>query len=122
MQPALPPSSKITGFLPAFAFKSQPTPGEPVKLNSLNLSSVVNKSAPSRLQGKIENAPSGKSVSASTSPIIRAPIGVLLAGFRTKAQPAAIAGATLCAARFSGKLNGDIKEQGPIGTFLYCPW
>ena len=48
--------------------------------------------------------------------MINAPIGVRLAGFRTNGQPVAIAGATLCAARFSGKLNGEINEHGPIGT------
>ena len=120
-QAALPPSSSTTGFLPALAFSAQPTSGEPVKLNSFNRSSVVNKSAPSRLHGRIENAPSGKSVSASTSPIINAPMGVLEAGFRTNVQPAAIAGATLCAARFNGKLNGEINEQGPMGTRFVMP-
>ncbi len=48
--------------------------------------------------------------------MIRAPIGVKLAGLRTNGQPTARAGATLCAARFKGKLNGDIKEHGPMGT------
>ena len=121
MQAALPPSSKITGFLPARAFRSQPTSGEPVKLNNLKRSSTVNKSAPSREQGKIEKAPLGKLVSANTSPMMSAPIGVRLAGFKTKGQPTARAGAILCAARFNGKLNGEIKEQGPIGTRLYMP-
>ncbi len=45
-----------------------------------------------------------------------APSGVRLAGLSTKGQPAAIAGATLCAARFNGKLKGVMKEQGPTGT------
>ena len=48
--------------------------------------------------------------------MISAPIGVRLAGFSTNGKPAAIAGATLCAARFSGKLNGEMNEHGPIGT------
>jgi len=47
--------------------------------------------------------------------------GVRDAGFMTQVQPAAIAGAILCAARFSGKLNGLINEHGPIGTRLYMP-
>ena len=48
--------------------------------------------------------------------MIRAPIGVRLAGLRTNGQPAAMPGATLCAARLSGKLNGEMNEHGPIGT------
>ena len=53
--------------------------------------------------------------------MINAPIGVRLAGFRTNGQPTAIAGATLWAARLSGKLNGEMNEQGPIGTRLNMP-
>jgi hypothetical protein len=36
-------------------------------------------------------------------------------GLSTIEQPAAMAGATLCAARLSGKLNGLIPATGPIG-------
>ena len=68
------------------------------------------------------NAPSGNtSHSASTSPMISAPSGVRLAGFITKGQPAAMAGAILCAARLSGKLNGLMKLHGPIGTRFQMP-
>src|SRR4029078_6088948 len=42
--------------------------------------------------------------------------GVCDAGFRTTAQPAASAGATLCATRLNGKLNGEIAPTTPIGT------
>jgi hypothetical protein len=69
----------------------------------------------------MENAPRGSSVSASTWPMISAPIGVRLAGLSTNGQPTAIAGATLCAARLSGKLNGEMKEHGPIGTGFHMP-
>ena len=51
-----------------------------------------------------------------------------LGAFDPDVQPAideprveAIAGATLCATRFSGKLNGVMKAQGPIGTRLTIP-
>ena len=37
------------------------------------------------------------------------------AGFRTTAQPAASAGAILCATRLSGKLNGQMAPTTPIG-------
>ena len=77
---------------------------------------MVKRSAPSRWAGRIEKAPLGRSVSASTSPMMIAPKGVRLAGFITNGQPTAIAGATLWAARLSGKLNGEMKLQGPIGT------
>ncbi len=42
--------------------------------------------------------------------------GVWLAGFSTTAQPAAIAGPSLCATRLSGKLNGEMAPTTPIGT------
>ena len=41
-----------------------------------------------------------------------------------RAHPTASAGATLCAARLSGKLKGDTMETGPIGkrrTMLWKP-
>src|SRR3546814_1207767 len=63
-------------------------------------------SAPSRVAGRMLIAPSGKmSHSASTSPMMIAPNGVIDAGFITNGQPIAIAGAILCAARLSGKLK-----------------
>ena len=105
----------------AILLSFQPTVGEPVKLSSFKRSSVVNRSAPSRWQGRIENAPRGKSVSARISPIRSAPTGVRLAGFNTKGQPAAMAGAILWAARFRGKLKGEMKEHGPMGTRLTMP-
>ena len=53
--------------------------------------------------------------------MINAPTGVRLAGLSTQVQPAAMAGATLCAARLRGKLNGLINEQGPMGTRFVIP-
>ncbi len=53
--------------------------------------------------------------------MINAPIGVRLAGFSTNGHPTARAGATLCAARFSGKLNGLMNEHGPMGTRFHMP-
>ena len=50
-----------------------------------------------------------------------APSGVREAGFITNGQPTAMAGAILCAARFSGKLNGEMNEHGPIGTRFHMP-
>ena len=76
----------------------------------------------SNFQGRIENAPSGRSVSASVSPIIKAPMGVRLAGLSTNGHPTASAGAILWAAKFRGKLNGEIKEQAPTGTRFHIIW
>jgi len=56
-----------------------------VKDSSLKRSSVVNRSAPSREQGRMLNAPGGRwGASASTSAMISAPMGVRDAGFSTK--------------------------------------
>ena len=117
----MPPNSSVTFLRPARAFISQPTTSEPVKLSSLKRSSVTKTSACSRSQGNTENAPLGKSVSANTSAIFNAEIGVALAGFNTKGQPAAIAGAILCAVKFNGKLKGLIKDTVPMGTCLTIP-
>lgn len=68
------------------------------------------------------NAPSGStSHSASTSPMMIAPSGVLEAGFITKGQPIALAGAILCAAKFKGKLYGLMKLHRPMGTRFHIP-
>jgi len=40
-QAALPPNSRIIFFLPALAFKAQPTSGEPVKLFGFNAQTAV---------------------------------------------------------------------------------
>ena len=50
--------------------------------------------------------------------MISAPIGVFSDGLSTNGHPAAIAGATLCATRFNGKLNGVMNDTGPSGTRL----
>jgi len=47
--------------------------------------------------------------------------GVCRGGLSTTPQPAAIAGATLWAARLSGKLNGVIAPTTPIGTRIVQP-
>jgi hypothetical protein len=92
-----------------------------VKLNSLMRGSSAKRAAFSPLTGRIENAPGGNEVSARISPIMRAPTGVALAGFNTNGHPTASAGATLCATRFSGKLNGVMNEHTPMGTRFHMP-
>ena len=65
--------------------------------------------------------PLGRSVSSKNSARRSAPIGVALAGFTTIGAPTASAGATLCATRFSGKLNGVMPSTGPIGNRRSSP-
>ena len=61
--------------------------------------------------------PLGRPHSSSSSSASAMPeSGVWDAGFSTTGQPAAIAGASLCATRLSGKLNGLIAPTTPIGT------
>ena len=60
--------------------------------------------------------PAGSPACVSSSASRSADSGVCDAGLRTTAQPAASAGATLCATRLNGKLNGEIAPTTPIGT------
>ena len=60
--------------------------------------------------------PAGSPASCSSPARKSAESGVAEAGLRTTGQPAASAGAILCATRLSGKLNGEIAPMTPIGT------
>ena len=59
--------------------------------------------------------PSGIPASLASSPRARADNGVCSAGLMTMVQPAAIAGATLRVIIASGKFQGVIDTQTPIG-------
>ena len=48
-------------------------------------------------------------------------MGVVLAGFATMGQPAAMAGSILWAARLSGKLKGEIAHTAPTGSYEMNP-
>ncbi len=65
--------------------------------------------------------PSGRPASIAASPSIKALIGVWDAGLSINAFIDAIAGATLWATRFRGKLNGDIPITTPSGNLLAIP-
>src|SRR3982750_4592422 len=78
-------------------------------------------SAVLELTGRTWYMPFGRSVSSKNSAKRSAPIGVALAGFTTIGAPTASAGATLCATRFSGKLNGVMPSTGPIGNCRPMP-
>ena len=111
---ALPPSSSTTFFLPARAF-SVPADlgraGEAQQLQALVGREQVGAVAPAR-QDRERAAAAGRSRPAPRRSAARRS-GVRLAGFSTNGQPTAIAGAILCAARLSGKLNGEMNEHGP---------
>src|SRR5207245_315710 len=65
--------------------------------------------------------PGGSPASVSSSASRSAESGVWLAGFSTTGQPAASAGAILCATRLHGKLNGEIAPTTPIGRRIVKP-
>ena len=121
MTPALPPSSSTTFFLPARAFIRQPTAGLPVKLSSLNRSSSTIRSPSSRVIGRMLTEPSGTPAASMISPTVSIVSGSLDGGLSTIGLPEAIAGATLWAARLSGKLNGLMPAIGPIGKRRVMP-
>ncbi len=121
MTPALPPSSSTTFFLPARSFIRQPTDGLPVNVRSLNRSSDTIRSPSSRLIGRTLTEPAGAPASSMISATVSMTSGSFDGGLRTIGLPLAIAGETLCAARFSGKLNGLIPAIGPIGKRRVIP-
>jgi len=87
---------------------------DPVKLTSLMRSSFSASHAVSASASvSTASASSGQPAFRITSPSANAVNGVCGAGFKITGQPAAMAGATLCATRFNGKLNGVIARTGP---------
>src|SRR5205085_772977 len=71
------------------------------------------------LSGVGESA--GKPACCTTSANSTAVSGVCGAGFRTMVQPQAMAGATLWATRFNGKLNGVMAAMAPMGKRRTMP-
>ena len=116
MTPAFPPSSSVTRFFGSRPFRYQPMSGEPVNEILRNRSSRAIWSATLDRTGSTWYMPFGRSVSSKNSARRRAPTGVTEAGFTTIGAPTAIEGATLCATRFSGKLNGVMPNTGPNGN------
>ena len=88
-----------------------PTGPEPVNETTGSRGSATSAAARSLGTGSTENIPGGRSVSARISPSSSAVSGVAGAGLSTIGAPTAIAGATLCATRLSGKLNGEMPEH-----------
>ncbi len=96
----------------------QPTGAEPVKDTTGSRGSATSSGMASFGTVSTDHAPSGRSVSASSSASSRQDSGVFGAGLMMMGAPTANAGATLCATRFNGKLNGVIANTGPRGKRL----
>ena len=116
MAPALPPSSSTTRFLPARSFMRQPTDGEPVKVSSLKRSSATIRSPSVAGHGQDAHRTLGHAGRSMISATVSIVSGSLDGGLSTIVLPAAIAGATLCAARFKREVEradaGDRARSG----------
>jgi hypothetical protein len=112
---AFPPSSRTTCLRGTASRIPQPTGPEPVNDTTGSRGSVTSAGIRSFGTGSTDHAPSGRAVSASSSPSSSADSGVAGAGLMMTGAPTARLGATLCATRFSGKLNGAIASTGPRG-------
>ena len=111
------PSSRLTRLRGARSRSVQPTPADPVKVMSFTRSSATRTSPISAAGPQTTlSQPGGRPASVSSSARKSDESGVWLAGLSTTAQPAASAGAILCATRLSGKLNGEIAPTTPIGS------
>ena len=110
------PSSRFTRLRGARSRSVQPTPADPVNVIRATRGSST-RTSPISLAGPQTtlSQPAGRPASTSSSARNSADSGVCEAGFRTTAQPAARAGATLWATRLNGKLKGEIAPTTPIG-------
>ena len=116
------PSSSLTRLRGARSCSFQPTSPEPVKVimrtrSSSTSTSPISEAGPTSTLSQ----PAGRPASSSSSASSNAESGVWEAGFRTTGQPAASAGASLCATRLHGKLNGEIAPTTPIGLRTVKP-
>ena len=122
MTPALPPNSRITFFLPAMLLDFPPDGGAARKADHLD--AIVSDQQAGifvRERQHVEPAIRPSCVLHDFRHQQDEQSGVWGAGFSTIGHPAAIAGATLCATRLSGKLNGVIPAIGPSGNGLTMP-
>ena len=110
------PSSSATCFRGARCFSFQPTSPEPVNVRAATRSSSMRTSPISDDEPATTlSHPAGSPASCMSSASKSADSGVADAGLSTMAQPAARAGAILCATRLHGKLNGEIAPTTPRG-------
>jgi len=122
MHGSLPPSSSVIFFRPsaARAITFLPVGVDPVSA-IFRISGWSTIASPVAVPNTTLTTPSGKPPSMSASMHARVDSGVVLAGLRTTVLPAAIAGATLFAARVSGKFQGTIAPHTPIGIRITSP-
>ena len=95
--------------------------GVPVNVRSLKRSSATMRSPSSRVIGRMLTDPAGTPAASMISATASMTSGSLDGGFSTIGLPEAIAGASLWAARFSGKLNGLMAAIGPMGKRRVIP-
>ena len=111
------PSSSATCLRGARSFSFQPTSPEPVNVSAATRSSSIKTSPISEDEPATTfSQPAGRPASSISSASKSAESGVADAGLSTTAQPAASDGASLCATRLHGKLNGEIAPTIPRGT------
>ena len=116
------PSSSFTRLRGARSCSFQPTSPEPVNVISFTRSSSTSTSPICDAGPTITfSHPAGNPASCSSSASRSAESGVCDAGFKTTGHPAASAGASLCATRLHGKLNGEIAPTIPIGLRTVKP-
>ena len=116
MQGSLPPSSRVIFFScsAALAITFLPVGVDPVR-PILRISGWVTIASPVPVPRTTFTTPSGRPPSISAWMQASVDSGVVLEGLRTTQLPAAIDGATLFAARVSGKFQGTIAPVTPIG-------
>ena len=107
----------VTRLSPAAPQMTLPTSALPVKL-ILRMRSSSQIAQPIEPPGPVIQAmaSSGSPASIRTSTSFNAESGVSVAGLMSTALPPAMAGPTLCATRFKGKLKGVIAATIPTGT------
>src|SRR5260370_14080632 len=93
----------------------RPTALDPVKLTIATCSLLSKTSATSVVQGTTLRTPAGAPAACTISASLSAVSGASVVGRSTTVLPAASAGATLCATRLSGKVNGGVAAITPIG-------
>ena len=118
----LEPSSMVTFLRPAVLVMCSPTSRLPVKV-ILRTRGSATSASPIWLPEPVTHctASGGTPASSSTSVSLRAERGVSVAGLMMTELPAAMAGPTLWATRFRGKLKGLMATTTPHGTRMVKP-
>ena len=109
-------------FLPQMALRCQPTLGaarERERREAVVLHELLGDRHVARhdLHGVVGRARAADDFAPARSDVS----GVCGGGLSTTEQPHASAGASLCATRLSGKLNGAMASTGPAGTRTHVP-